>query len=65
MEKIFQMLGRYMPLNQELRDDLAANLYVRKEEKGTILISEDRVCDQLFFIRKGFLRGFHYHNGRK
>ena len=65
MEKIFQMLGRYMPLNQELRDDLAANLYVRKEEKGTILISEDRVCDQLFFIRKGFLRGFHYNNGKE
>jgi len=54
-----------MPLRSELKDDLAAKVFIRKEVKGTILISEDRICDQLFFIKKGFLRGFHYHNGKE
>lgn len=54
-----------MPLRSELKDDLAAKVFISKEVKGTILISEDRICDHLFFIKKGFLRGFHYHNGKE
>lgn len=65
MENIFQLLSQVMPLSQELKENLATKIFIRKEAKGTVLISQDRICDQLFFIKKGFLRGFHYHNGKE
>jgi len=54
-----------MLLSADLKDDLAAKILIKKGMKGDILISQDRICDQLFFIKKGFLRGFHYHNGKE
>ncbi|MBV5282828.1 MAG: Crp/Fnr family transcriptional regulator [Paludibacter sp.] len=65
MEKLFLMLGQLLPLSAELREDLSEKLYVRKVKKGDILVSEGKVCNQLFFIRKGFLRRFHYQNGKE
>ena len=54
-----------MSLSSELKDDLAAKIFIKKQQKGDIIISQDKVCDQLFFIKKGFLRGFNYHNGKE
>jgi len=54
-----------MSLSSELKDDLSAKVFIMKQKKGDILISQDSVCNQLFFIRKGFLRGFNYHNGKE
>ncbi len=65
MEKLFLILGQLLPLSLELREDLSAKVYVRKVKKSEILVSEGKVCHQLFFIRKGSLRGFHYQNGKE
>jgi CRP/FNR family transcriptional regulator, anaerobic regulatory protein len=65
MERIFQILSQFMSLSSELKEDLTASIFIKKEIKGEIIISQDRVCDRLFFIKKGFLRGFHYHNGKE
>jgi len=65
MEKLFLILGQLMPLSPDLRDDLSEKVFVRKVKKGEILISEGKICNQLFFIKKGFLRGFHYQNGKE
>jgi len=65
MEKLFLILGQLMPLSVELKEDLSMKVYVRKAKKKEILISEGKVCNQLFFIKKGFLRGFHYQNGKE
>jgi len=65
MEKIFQILSQFMSLSSDLKDDLSAKVFIKKQKKGDILISQDSVCNQLFFIRKGFLRGFNYHNGKE
>lgn len=54
-----------MPLSTELRENLSEKVFVRKVKKGEILISEGKICNQLFFIKKGFLRGFHYQNGKE
>ncbi|HET7733492.1 MAG TPA: Crp/Fnr family transcriptional regulator [Paludibacter sp.] len=65
MEKLFLILGQLMPLSTELRGNLSEKVLVRKAKKGEILISEGKICNQLFFIKKGFLRGFHYQNGKE
>jgi CRP/FNR family transcriptional regulator, anaerobic regulatory protein len=64
MERIFQLLSESMDLSSELRSDLADKICIRKVKKGEIIVYEGKICDQLFFIKKGALRGFHYHNGK-
>lgn len=64
MERIFQLLSESMDLSSELRADLADKICIRKVKKGEIIVNEGKICDQLFFIKKGALRGFHYHNGK-
>ena len=54
-----------MPLSAELRNDLASKVFVRKVAKGNMLITEGKICNELYLIKKGFLRGFHYHNGKE
>ncbi len=54
-----------MPLSTELRENLSEKVFLRKVKKGEMLISEGKICNQLFFIKKGFLRGFHYQNGKE
>ena len=65
MERFFQLLGESMHLSSELRADLADKICIRKVIKGEIIVREGKICDQLFFIKKGALRGFHYHNGKE
>lgn len=65
MEKLFLILGQLMPLSSDLRAFLSEKVFIRKVKKGEILISEGKICNQLFFIKKGFLRGFHYQNGKE
>lgn len=65
MEKIFELLSQFMHLDAELRDDLASKISIRQALRGEILIEEGKICDHQFFIRKGALRGFHYHNGKE
>jgi CRP/FNR family transcriptional regulator, anaerobic regulatory protein len=65
MEKLFLILSQLMPLGTEIREDLGKRIFVRKVKKNEILIYEGKICSQLFFIKKGFLRGFHYQNGKE
>jgi CRP-like cAMP-binding protein len=65
MERIFHQLSESMHLSAELKNDLASGICVKKALKGEVLVKEGRVCDHLFFIEKGALRGFHYHNGKE
>ena len=54
-----------MSFGEDLKNDLAAKISIIKVVKGDVLISHDKICDHLFFIKKGFLRGFHYQNGKE
>jgi len=65
MEKLFLILSQLMPLSAEIREDLGKKIFVRKAKKNEILIFDGKICNQLFFIKKGFLRGFHYQNGKE
>ncbi len=65
MEKLLLILGQLLTLSAELRLELISRISELKVKKGEILVSESKVCDRLFFIKKGFLRGFHYQNGKE
>lgn len=65
MEKLFRFLNQLMPLSPELKADLNKRIYKRIAMHGELVIPEGKVCTQLYFIRRGFLRGFHYQKGRE
>jgi hypothetical protein len=65
MEKLFLLLGQFMSLSDTLKQELLTKVFVRKAIKGELIVPEGRICNQLFFIRKGYLRGFHYQNGKE
>lgn len=65
MEKLFLILSQLMTLSPALREELTTAISELRVKKGETLISEGKICDNLFFIRKGFLRGFHYQNGKE
>jgi len=65
MERFFQLLSEFMNLSVGLKNDLASKISIIKIFKDEVLVTEGRVCDHLFFIKKGALRGFHYHNGKE
>jgi len=65
MEKLFLFLGQFLNLTDALREALLSKIYIQKVKKGDVIVSEGKVCNQLFFIRKGFLRGYHCENGKE
>jgi CRP-like cAMP-binding protein len=65
MDKLLQILNQFMPLSPELISELSACIFTRKTKKGEIIVSEGDVCDYIFFIAKGSLRGFYFHEGRE
>lgn len=54
-----------MRLSDELKDKLRSAITIRRVRKGELLVREGKVCHQLFFIRKGALRGYHYQQGKE
>lgn len=54
-----------MPLSPELKAELSTCIFIKKAKKGEIILSEGQVCDHIYFIGKGSLRGFYFHDGKE
>jgi CRP/FNR family transcriptional regulator, anaerobic regulatory protein len=65
MEKVLKFLNQLMPLNSALKQELVHRMYQKDAKKGELLIAEGKICTQLYFICKGYLRGFHYQKGKE
>ena len=45
--------------------DIISVINERFVTKGTIIENQQCICNHLYFIKSGCLRGFHYHNGKE
>lgn len=52
-------------LSVEAQTDIAACLTQRVFHKGEIINEEGAVCRKLYFIEKGLVKHFYYHNGKR
>lgn len=62
MTKLIQKIKTNTFINAELEAAIAASFVLEKHEKNTFLIKENQYCKKLFFLEKGTVRTFHYHN---
>jgi len=59
MKTVFQSI---QVLPQEELEQLDALITVRKLKKGELLLMENQVCNEIYFIKKGILRSYFFNH---
>jgi CRP-like cAMP-binding protein len=65
MTALFECINQYYPISDAAKVDLASALKKNSFSKNTLLVKEDTVCNQLYFIERGCLRGFYNLDGKE
>ncbi|MCD2423000.1 Crp/Fnr family transcriptional regulator [Niabella pedocola] len=65
MKLLFDHIEQYYPLSAAAREALAENFEELVLAKGKFLITEGRVCKQLYFLQQGALRGYITVDGKE
>lgn len=64
MEALFKIIRSKVNLSQELATAIKENFVCQEYPKKTQLLREHQYCQKLFFLEKGTIRTFYYHNGK-
>jgi CRP/FNR family transcriptional regulator, anaerobic regulatory protein len=63
--ELVSSLAGIMPVDAHLRSAFQEKLKIVRIPKGRLLLSEGELCDKLWFIQSGLVRGYHLlHDGR-
>jgi len=65
MEALFAHINQYSPLTNSTLKDLGAALEKLELSKGEFLIREGKVCQYVYFLEKGCVRGFYDLDGKE
>lgn len=65
MQGLFDKIGQYISLNNELKDILHNSFKRETIERNTLVINRNKVCRKLYFIESGFIRSYFYNNGKE
>jgi len=57
-------LNYFHPLSQPVIDFLASHVSKKKCPKGELLLKAGNICEEVYFIEKGIIRGYINDNGR-
>jgi CRP-like cAMP-binding protein len=60
MEEVLKFLHTVQPLSVELRDHISSVLQYTTFPKKAVLLKAGLVCRNIYFIRKGILRGYYF-----
>ena len=55
---VLQMLNSFHPIGKGVSQYLLKNAYCQKVPKGKYLLRNGEICENIYFIKKGLLRGF-------
>lgn len=61
---LFSSLESFHPLSPEIRDYISRHISVTKVSKRKLLLKEGEICQHIYFIRKGIVRGY-FREGAK
>lgn len=56
------LLNAISPLSKNVQSFLSKNMVPKSFKKGDFIVREGEICDRLFVIRKGLVRGFFNYN---
>lgn len=65
IKKLVESFGEMAQLSAEAESALLGIIEKRTVKKKELLLSEGKVCDQIYFVEKGIARAFYYKDGRE
>lgn len=65
MDSLFEHISQFTRLSDAAQKSLGAVLHKKELPKGSFLITEGRICDHVYFLEKGCLRGYYNHDGKE
>jgi CRP/FNR family transcriptional regulator, anaerobic regulatory protein len=60
-DSLIKELSKYIAVSDELQYDLSHSFTSKDIKKGSLLLESGTVCDKIYFINKGLVRGMLYH----
>ncbi|MBK7212421.1 MAG: Crp/Fnr family transcriptional regulator [Bacteroidales bacterium] len=64
-DEIKNYLSRYIPITNELEEELSKIEFIQSYKKGTILLEEGKISNECYFIIKGCIRSFFIKEGEE
>lgn len=65
MQSLIQYISERASVNTELKENILHYFEPIETRKGDIILNEDTKADYLFFIKKGVLHNFYFHEHRE
>ncbi|MBO9202087.1 MULTISPECIES: Crp/Fnr family transcriptional regulator [Niastella] len=65
MEELLTMLNSIYPLSEELKNHLIQILQRRLLQEGEYLLKPGRICEHVYFVKKGLLRSYEMDENKK
>jgi len=63
--EILKYLSKYIPITDELEEEISRIEFIKCYNKGTILLKEGNVSNECYFIIKGCIRSFYIIDGEE
>jgi CRP/FNR family transcriptional regulator, anaerobic regulatory protein len=64
LKSLFDRLEKYVKINDQARTELEGLISKHYSKKGTLLLNQGEICHYLYYLDKGFARGFFYQDGK-
>ena len=64
MQVIFDTINQFATLNERVLTELKKIIEKKEALKGDLLLEQGNVCRRLYFLEKGFARGFYCQDGK-
>lgn len=65
MQNLLQYISTRAYLSPELKERLTSSFEIIKTKKGDLVLSDHQRARHLYFIEKGILHNYYYHDGRQ
>ena len=65
MQKLFQNISTRAYLGPELKERIESSFEIVRIQKGDKILYENKHARYLYFIEKGILHNYYYHDGRQ
>lgn len=63
--EIYKYLSKYIPITEELEEELSKIEFIKRFKNGTILLEEGKISNECFFIIKGCIRSYYLKDGEE
>ena len=62
---ILKYLSKYIPITEELEEEISKIEFIKSFDKGSILLEEGQYSNECYFIIKGCIRSFYIKDGEE